>query len=217
MRRNTLTLHRAIAAVLACGGVACGLDLGGLEAVPSSGSVSTSLGDATVVSTGTTEASDDASTTTHFGDDASATSPPTVTDDAANGQPPVVDANLPDVIEADGAKGDGGDPCDLDRDGFRAMSAECGGTDCCDFDGRAFPGEQSFFTTADACGSFDYDCNGVDDPEFVKVNCVLAVLACNGSGFDQAPPACGASATFDTCHVGIGCFTSQDQEAQGCR
>src|SRR5450631_2471187 len=34
------------------------------------------------------------------------------------------------------------------------------GSDCCDSDSNAFPGQTKYFTSADACGSWDYNCDG---------------------------------------------------------
>ena len=150
-RERALTLPRLLAALVACGGVACALDRGGLETAggPSSIPGTTSVGDAAVSTVGS-----------------------------------------------------GG--------------GSSGGTDCCDRDSRAHPGVTAFFTAPDTCGSFDYNCSGKEDPEYDKVNCTLGLFACNGSGFDKAPPPCGVIATFDACNLGIGCYTSQNTQAQGC-
>jgi hypothetical protein len=128
--------------------------------------------------------------------------------------PSVLDVSIVDVSAADADQA--GVNCDLDRDGYKSTKPGCDGTDCCDNDARTHPDEQAFFTEADVCGKFDYNCNGVDEPQFAKVNCMLAILACTGSGFDQTPPACGATATFDACNFGLGCYTSQSQQAQSC-
>jgi hypothetical protein len=159
----------------------------------------------------------DAAAPTVSGDDSSL---PSSGDDAAmapidSAPPPtLLDVGAPDAAtDAD----QGTLNCDLDQDGFKSTKPGCDGTDCCDNDARTHPGEQAFFTAADACGKFDYNCDGTDEPQFAKVNCMLALLACTGSGFDKAPPACGAVATFDACNLGIGCYTSQSQQAQSCR
>jgi hypothetical protein len=144
-------------------------------------------------------------------------------EDAAVAVSPPLDADVPDValdaivLAPDAATGTEGDPCDLDEDGYKAMGAACGGNDCCDFDGRAYPGEANFYTSADACGSFDYDCNDADEPEYAQANCQLALFQCVGNGFDKAPPACGVTATYDTCNFFVVCYTSQSSVAQGCR
>ena len=35
------------------------------------------------------------------------------------------------------------------------------GGDCCDGDAYAYPGATRYFTSADACGSYDYNCDGI--------------------------------------------------------
>lgn len=42
--------------------------------------------------------------------------------------------------------------------GFAAMAG-----DCCDVDSGAHPGTAAYFTTKDACGSFDWNCSGADE------------------------------------------------------
>ena len=63
--------------------------------------------------------------------------------------------------------------CDEDGDGHYSttLSSSCPsgrqssnkGDDCCDSDANAYPGQTDYFDSADACGSFDYDCNGTED------------------------------------------------------
>jgi hypothetical protein len=38
-------------------------------------------------------------------------------------------------------------------------------SDCCDADASAHPGQTATFSTADACGSFDYNCDGSETPK----------------------------------------------------
>ena len=54
--------------------------------------------------------------------------------------------------------------CDQDTDTYLVKGGLCAGSDCCDTDGNAHPGQATSFTSADACGSFDYDCDGKGDP-----------------------------------------------------
>jgi hypothetical protein len=143
-----------------------------------------------------------------------ANAPPSLVD-----SPSIPDVGPPDVhvLDPDASYEDSGDPCDLDEDGFRAIGT-CGGTDCCDYDGRAYPGEKNYYATADACGSFDYDCDSKDEPQYATANCQLGVFTCNGEGFDKTPPPCGASATFDSCdYYLLYCGTSQSSKAQACK
>jgi hypothetical protein len=142
-------------------------------------------------------------------------SPPSQQEDAAS--PP--DADEPDVriLDPDASYPGTDDPCDLDQDGYKSMEGACGGNDCCDYDSRANPGDTAYYTSADACGSFDYDCNGQDDLEYGRASCQLGFFSCSGNGFDQAPPACGVSATYDTCDYFVACYTTQSSVTEGCR
>jgi hypothetical protein len=109
--------------------------------------------------------------------------------------------------------------CDQDGDGYIAEGA-CGGNDCCDTDPSANPGQVTFFTSADHCGSFDYNCNGRIDYEYpTNLSCSGTSFNCmGGSGFTGAP-ACGSLAPFCTCSPsGLGCAASCGMSTQqGCR
>jgi hypothetical protein len=67
--------------------------------------------------------------------------------------------------------------------------------DCCDLDANAYTGQTSFFQVANACGDFDYDCNGEEEKQtsglgipICPVNCVAgASTPC----IWPAWPACG--------------------------
>ncbi len=121
--------------------------------------------------------------------------------------------------------GDGGctpgtDACDLDCDTVR--SSLCGGLDCCDTDSRSRPGQTIYFTTPDACGHFDYDCNGKDDPEYgAGTACSLGFFGCGGGavGFEGTPPACGASGAWAACldDFWSGCNDDPASHTQSCR
>jgi hypothetical protein len=111
---------------------------------------------------------------------------------------------------------------DHDGDGFGNVNAAtqactrptgyvANNTDCCDTDAHAFPGQTAYFTVADACGSYDYNCDGLATPEsngptdcnpslFCMVNtanmCVAAVAPpsdCNGSFVSYNTAPCGQS------------------------
>jgi hypothetical protein len=63
---------------------------------------------------------------------------------------------------------------DSDGDGYGVGVgvSQCGTTpptgyaknagDCCDTDANAHPGQAAYFTTADACGGFDYNCDSLE-------------------------------------------------------
>ena len=66
-------------------------------------------------------------------------------------------------------------------------------TDCCDADGRAFPGQTASYSTATACGNYDFNCNGaVTQQSNGPTGCFEAPLTCTLSGqtcIESAPPA----------------------------
>jgi hypothetical protein len=104
-------------------------------------------------------------------------------------------------------------PCDLDGDGHKATS--CGGDDCCDNDARVHPGATDWQSGADACGSFDYDCNGQEEKQTPVANCQVT-LGCQGSGFDKDTP-CGADAAHTWCLGLLVCNPVHDSQTQKCR
>jgi hypothetical protein len=109
---------------------------------------------------------------------------------------------------------------DADADGYgnpNSSLRQCGTTvpagyvtnngDCCDSDANAHPGQTSYFTSADACGSFDYDCSGTADAEWqgAAVGCTNSGACAQGTqqcnpgtaGWQGgAVPACGVSGTW---------------------
>jgi hypothetical protein len=58
--------------------------------------------------------------------------------------------------------------------------------DCCDTDSRAHPGVTAYFTTRDACGSFDWNCSGADEKQAGR-------MCPSASG---AALSCGQACTF---------------------
>ncbi len=202
-------------AVLAGGAPGCGLAENGLEGAGLDGSVgSEGTLDSSLLGDATSSSSDGASA---GADAAPPTGDATPAPDDASGAPD--DAIAPEdvrILSPDGSYAEAGDACDLDEDGYRAES--CGGTDCCDYDSRANPGDKDYYGAADACGSFDYDCDGALEAKYAKVSCQLGFFVCTGSGFDQAPPLCGDTATFDTCNDAlVTCTTTPSSVAQECR
>jgi hypothetical protein len=111
-----------------------------------------------------------------------------------------------DALPGDAPAGDVAPVCDVDKDTYKAKGGTCGGTDCCDTDAKANPGQQGYFPTPDACGSFDYDCSGKAEPEY-KSNIACGgtgLTGCTGGpGFVGADPGCGNSAVYGVC-VGNG-------------
>lgn len=81
---------------------------------------------------------------------------------------------------------------------IRAMSSS--GTDCCDTDANAKPGQTSWFTTTNDCGVYDYNCNGqvdlwLPDGGGSRLSCVGD--ECGDMGlWNLAVPDCGESKYF---------------------
>ena len=75
--------------------------------------------------------------------------------------------------------------CDVEPDppGGYAVA----GGDCCDADPDVHPGQLAYFTVSSACSSFDYDCNGTEEPQ--DPNCKLGCgVACLHSSTMPVPP-----------------------------
>jgi hypothetical protein len=109
---------------------------------------------------------------------------------------------------------------DSDGDGYGVGVglSQCGTTpptgyankagDCCDSDKNAFPGQTAYFTTADACSSFDYNCDAQETPKIYgpsdcgTISCVVSSGTCTYAGgcncggsnpcLWYSRPACGA-------------------------
>ena len=243
---SRLSFRRGITAAIACGAVACGLGTSGLmddeidASVPGStlspngpvsggsgsgsGNASSSSGGSSSGASGSGgSSSGGGSSGGGSGDDAAGppgdSASPTEDDATVPFDSAIPDVGPPDVhvLDPDAAYADSGDPCDLDEDGYRAMGT-CGGNDCCDYDSRANPGDTTYYPTADACGSFDYNCDGQLEQQYATANCQLGFFTCNGEGFDKTPPACGVPATFDTCDYNVVyCGTTQSSKPQTCK
>jgi hypothetical protein len=100
--------------------------------------------------------------------------------------------------------------------------------DCCDADANAHPGQTSFFTVADACGSnqvpdgFDYDCDGVDTTKAAVQNasCVSTLMPgdcgcpmCYCNSTNGGAPVCGLTSCFG--YNVTACGTSYTEMAVG--
>jgi hypothetical protein len=113
----------------------------------------------------------------------------------------------------------GGSMCDKDSDGYLATGA-CGGNDCCDTDGNAHPNQASFYAQLDACGSYDYNCNGKEDEEWGVFSCSVSLGTCTPTpGFISGPPGCGVTQPWTgTCqYLVTSCSAgSTSPQAQAC-
>ncbi len=100
------------------------------------------------------------------------------------------------------------------------------GTDCCDSDANAYLGQTLYFTSADACGNYNYDCDasnletldttGIQGSTYACVNpCVGCSLNYGATaGWLTAPPAtCGGTGTLNSMtgayvsYTGSECYT----------
>jgi hypothetical protein len=82
---------------------------------------------------------------------------------------------------------------DDDTDGL----SECQG-DCNESSNRVHPGQTEFFDEA-VNGSFDFNCDETEEPEFGLVNCQGQGANCAGDGWVDAIPTCGTEGPFATC------------------
>jgi hypothetical protein len=133
--------------------------------------------------------------------------------------------NVPETgppIDATSEKPDTGpcvDPCDCDKDGYKARDAGCGGDDCDDTDPRAHPG-QNFLTdvaTADTKG--DWNCNGIPERLIQNVNVVCGGATGSCAGGKQGLAAdipCGTFGQYVVCKPGfpVGCNQADSGVAQ---
>jgi hypothetical protein len=133
---------------------------------------------------------------------------------------------------------------DMDGDGYgsNATVLACGAAptgyvavsgDCCDTDGTAHPGvaATSWFTKPNACGSYDYDCDGTTTQEFTVVGsgCVpgpVHLLECDHDGWTNAVQTCGVTSAWSVCSItvvmsgmslGHVCESNPSTQVQGCR
>jgi hypothetical protein len=124
---------------------------------------------------------------------------------------------------------------DADKDGFgdpatqtEACEAPPGfvenALDCDDADPLAHPGQQQYFAKpTQGTQSFDYDCDGLEEPEITAtVNCKKSQFGgCTGDGWINAPPACGQPGGFGTCQASPAgtkeCLTALSFKNQACR
>lgn len=97
----------------------------------------------------------------------------------------------------------GGDGGCRDEDGDDFTTCE---RDCNDRSADVNPGQTRFFTSP-AGESFDYNCDGREEPELTQVvSCVLEGEQCVGEGWQDGPPkpGCGETAGYYGCQLQAG-------------
>ncbi len=89
----------------------------------------------------------------------------------------------------------------MDNDTVRALS--CGGPDCDDRNSDAKPGQMGWFETPRAGGSYDYNCNNLEDREFpTATRCgSLNLTQCvqQPQGFLGTVPPCAQKGPWGNC------------------
>jgi hypothetical protein len=117
---------------------------------------------------------------------------------------------------------------DIDGDGFGGASTQvCGttppsghittGGDCCDSDVNARPGQMTYFIPTNACGSYDYNCNRIDETRYNSGECFPADASCF-AGYTTTPvPGCGGKGSYRTCLNNTQCGNLLTNFAQQCR
>ena len=123
---------------------------------------------------------------------------------------------------------DGVDGTDEDGDGHAGQSS--GGDDCCDSDADAFPGSTHSSASTNACGSYDFNCDGVIEKRWSSrgsCDCNTGCTACiETTGWENSSvPSCGQSADFidptngqsDCRHLSTSCYNySSYNKVQEC-
>lgn len=120
---------------------------------------------------------------------------------------------------------------DVDNDGYGTSSSQCWcapngnyratqGGDCCDSDSNVRPNQTSCFTSPNACGNYDYDCNSVNakcnidgvNPNQCADNCA------HQRGWESVgscPRSCGQSGNWH--YAFTACSPQWRTETQACR
>lgn len=153
------------------------------------------------------------------------------------------DDNCDGVADPAGANGCTPKYADQDQDGWGTTLVQCvcgspfpytasQAGDCCDFDPKAKPGAVSYSASVNACGSWDYNCNGIADKEFGQFGACSGYMSCQATQGWVKPlvggsiPDCGAVAEFvrttgsQSCTLPMGsnyCSNGASTQTQRCR
>ena len=107
-------------------------------------------------------------------------------------------------------------PKDFDGDGYDMD------VDCCDQDARVFPGQTEFFIYPNNEGSFDYNCDGVEEMEWANLHqCHEGNDPCElreGGWRDYVPVCRGLGDLVRNCSPRTNeCLAHSEREIQACR
>ena len=149
-----------------------------------------------------------------------------------------IDNDCDGTTDENGASGATTYYADIDSDGYGDLNqpvsacSQPGGfvtnsNDCYDANNNARPGNTSYYSSHRGDGSYDYDCNSVEDKQYTgSFSCLWDVLSCSyNAGWSSSAPVCGNSGTylqgceFDTSlSWGTLCeYTSSQNLTQACR
>lgn len=115
---------------------------------------------------------------------------------------------------------------DGDGDGEAAKTLGACGLDCNDGDKNVFSKQDNYFATPYAVAplpsSYDYNCDGIEEPEFVGTGkCALVGATCTlTAGWTTAtPPPCGRVGKWlaACAKTSLGCLPNQVDRTQACR
>ncbi len=124
------------------------------------------------------------------------------------------DAAADDDADDDAVDDDDGTSDDADGDGYTTADG-----DCDDGDPDVHPGQTLFFDTPSNSGSFDYDCDGVEEPQTeAEFDCPAASCVLIQEGWMDGVPACGNDARWGvSCAMESSCTTQFDYRRMACR
>ena len=103
-------------------------------------------------------------------------------------------------------------------DAQSSYDAETSG-DCCDTDENAKPSQQSYFGSANQCGSFDYNCDNASTLEFTETGECGGFTCGFKAGWAGSVPACGVNADWMSGCSGTVwiCTDKKEKKTQKCR
>ena len=105
-------------------------------------------------------------------------------------------------------------PRDSDGDGYEVD------VDCCDDDDRVFPGQTLYFEYPSNEGSFDYNCDGIEEMEWAELHeCYEGNDLCElrlGGWQDYVPVCRGVGYWVSDCGTGHNCRATNSRKIQAC-